>query len=390
VDSCGRVVQPRERGISADAAVLVESGYVQDRADGVVVEFLILPERILIFTRPSSEQRYDEGIDADALQQHVGESVLHRLDRIALVESTISSPPAACWDGASAGIVPPMTTRSQGVDVRRRAGWLPEDQDDLESWLAGHRERVEGRGEQVVLHPVLTEFQELMDTDPVVRMYMNQMIAQVPSKKPYRQRHLTSVEQTLRLINEVLTMAPEFGAAMVATALGAILDWTMGTRAGFAAYRDPRVNAMFILIEGDDPVIGLMAFVPVGMVEVSSCIIDAKMRPETSPAAAGQNGRSSAPASPAPPDSPAPTAAPGCSPEAGVAPFRSAPSPERAGGRPPSNSTWRARSVTASRLCSCWSVHSHQSSSASTTTREPLCRYSAQLRAWAPKTSTVK
>jgi len=34
-----------------------------------------------------------------------------------------------------------------------------------------------------------------------------------------------------------------------------------------------------ILIEADDPVIGLMAFVPVGMVEVSSCIVDAKMRP---------------------------------------------------------------------------------------------------------------
>ena len=104
-----------------------------------------------------------------------------------------------------------MTTRPHAVDVRRRAGWLPEDQDDLESWLAGHRERVEARGEQVVLHPVLTEFQELIDTDPVVRMYVNQMIAQVPSTKPYRKRHLESVEQMLRLINEVLTMAPEFG-----------------------------------------------------------------------------------------------------------------------------------------------------------------------------------
>jgi len=48
----------------------------------------------------------------------------------------------------------------------------------------------------------------------------------------------------MRLINEVLTMAPEFGGHMVATPLGAILDWTMGTPAGFAAFRDPRVNAM--------------------------------------------------------------------------------------------------------------------------------------------------
>jgi phosphatidylserine decarboxylase len=113
------------------------------------------------------------------------------------------------------------------VDVRRRAGWLPEDQDDLEARLAGHRERAEAGGEQVVLHPVLTEFQELMDGDPVVRMLINQMIAQVPKTKPYRRRHLVSVAQLLRLINEVLTVAPEFGGSMVATPLGAILDWTI-------------------------------------------------------------------------------------------------------------------------------------------------------------------
>ncbi len=137
-----------------------------------------------------------------------------------------------------------MTTSPHAADVRRRAGWLPENQDELESWLDGHRERATAKGEQVVLHPVLTEFQELIDTDPVVRMYISQMIAQVPNTKPYRKRHLESVPHMMRLINEVLTMAPEFGANMVATPLGAILDWTMGTPAGFAAFRDPRVNTM--------------------------------------------------------------------------------------------------------------------------------------------------
>jgi phosphatidylserine decarboxylase len=138
-----------------------------------------------------------------------------------------------------------MTTHSHESDVKRRAGWLPQ-QEDLEAWLAGHRERVEARGGQVVLHPVMVAFQELIDRDPVVRMYMNQMIAQVPSGKRYSKRHLHSVEQMTGMINEVLTMAPEFGpkGAMVATPLTAILDWAMGTPAGFAAFRDPRVNAM--------------------------------------------------------------------------------------------------------------------------------------------------
>jgi phosphatidylserine decarboxylase len=139
-----------------------------------------------------------------------------------------------------------VTISAHELDVPRRAGWLPEEQEDLESWLAGHRERVEARGEQIVLHPVMVEFQGLIDGDPVVRMYMNQMIAQVPSAKPYTKRHLESVEQLMRLINEVLSMAPEFGpqGTMVATPLAAILDWAMGTPAGFAAFRDPRINEM--------------------------------------------------------------------------------------------------------------------------------------------------
>ncbi|MDT5231519.1 MAG: phosphatidylserine decarboxylase [Mycobacterium sp.] len=135
-------------------------------------------------------------------------------------------------------------TSGADADVRRQAGWLPDSQEDLESWLTGHRERVEAKGEQEVLHPVLSEFRDLIDTDPVVRMYVERMIAQVPQNRNYRKRHLTSVEQLLRLINEVLTIAPEFGDQAVTLPLGAILDWTMGTTAGFAAYRDPRVNAM--------------------------------------------------------------------------------------------------------------------------------------------------
>src|SRR5205807_371240 len=67
-----------------------------------------------------------------------------------------------------------------------------------------------------------------------------------PHSKRYSKRHVESVEQLIRMINEVLEMAPEFGSqsSMVATPLGAILDWSMGTPAGFAAFRDPRINAM--------------------------------------------------------------------------------------------------------------------------------------------------
>jgi phosphatidylserine decarboxylase len=137
-----------------------------------------------------------------------------------------------------------VTTPSDGVDVRRRAGWLPDGQEELESWLSGHRRRVQAKGEPVTLHPVIAEFQELIDSDPTVRMYVHRMVAEVPRSKRYRKNHLESVEQMLRLINDVLTMAPEFGENAVITPLCAILDWTMGTPAGFAAFRDPRINAV--------------------------------------------------------------------------------------------------------------------------------------------------
>jgi phosphatidylserine decarboxylase len=137
------------------------------------------------------------------------------------------------------------TAHSTAGDARRLGGWLPSSQDALEEWLSGHRERVAAEGGQAVLHPVLAEFQTLIDSDPVVRLYLNEMITQVPQNRHYRERHLESVHQLLQLINEVLTMAPEYSEdAMVVLPLGAILDWTMGTPAGFAAFRDRRINAM--------------------------------------------------------------------------------------------------------------------------------------------------
>jgi len=133
--------------------------------------------------------------------------------------------------------------KSPAKDVKRRAGWLPDEQDALEDWLTGHRVRVEAKGERE-LHPVVQEFADLLDREPVLRMYAERMIAEVPRGKAYTKRHLESVEQLLRLIDEVLTMAPEFGDQSVVIPLGAIVDWTTGTDAGFAFYRDPRVNAM--------------------------------------------------------------------------------------------------------------------------------------------------
>ncbi len=91
----------------------------------------------------------------------------------------------------------------------------------------------------------MKDFQALVDADPMVRMYLQRMLDEEPRSKPYQNRYVEDVPQLLRVINEVLTMAPDWSDdAAVLLPLNAVLDWSMGTSAGFAAYRDPRVNDM--------------------------------------------------------------------------------------------------------------------------------------------------
>lgn len=133
-------------------------------------------------------------------------------------------------------------TAPAGTDHKRRGGWLP-GQDDLEAWIEGHRDRARAHRDRP-LHPSVAAFRRLYDTDPVIRMGMTRMLEQVPRGKQYRKRHVEDIDEYFSLINEVLTTAPAFSdGGMVTTPFAAILDWTMATPAGFAVYRDPRVNA---------------------------------------------------------------------------------------------------------------------------------------------------
>jgi len=127
--------------------------------------------------------------------------------------------------------------------------WLPSGEAALERWGAVIRAAVEERRGQKI-HPSIKKFQQLIDEDPVVRMYMTQMIEQIPRR--YRKHHPKSVEELLLQLNAVLTVAPPYvppghgeDTALVGTPFSAILIWTMGTPAGFAAYRNVKINAMF-------------------------------------------------------------------------------------------------------------------------------------------------
>ena len=90
-------------------------------------------------------------------------------------------------------------------------------------------------------HPIILEFIKIIDEDPVVRMYLTQMIEQIPQN----QRNLKNVEDLLYKLNQLLKRAPEYNQTRFAgTPLSEILVWTMSTPAGFIAYRNEKINAM--------------------------------------------------------------------------------------------------------------------------------------------------
>lgn len=127
-------------------------------------------------------------------------------------------------------------------DVRHLAGWIPADQEKLEGWLDGHVRRVEEGGPRE-LRPSVAAFKELIEGDSVVGMLVQRMIDQRPENREYRARHIRDVDHLLSLMDGVLDVAPEYGEENVTLPMGAVLDWSMGTPAGFAAFRDARVNA---------------------------------------------------------------------------------------------------------------------------------------------------
>jgi phosphatidylserine decarboxylase len=118
---------------------------------------------------------------------------------------------------------------------------LPQRQ-GLESWLEQLRERAEKNADEP-LHPAVRPLADLIERDAVVRVLVNQMVEQEPRGSENAQ-HLKDVPDLLRLLSEVVQVAPEYSEdAMVMTPVAAVLDGTMATPSGFAAYRDPRVNA---------------------------------------------------------------------------------------------------------------------------------------------------
>ena len=98
------------------------------------------------------------------------------------------------------------------------------------------------------LHPVIAEFQKVIESDPEIFMLFSQMFEQVPRRPPYNsdptgKPQVRDYPHMLKLLNTIISHAPEFEqTGLVGCPINAVFDWAMGTPAGMAAFLNERVN----------------------------------------------------------------------------------------------------------------------------------------------------
>ena len=144
-------------------------------------------------------------------------------------------------------IVKGTHSRTSASQTSRLGRWLPSHPSHLNQWLKATIETAERKA--APFHPVIKEFQAMIESDPVMFMYFTQMFQQQPAFPPppgSGDVKLQNYQQMLVVINHVLTTAPDFNTTgMVGFPINAILDFPMITPAGLAAFLAPKVNAMF-------------------------------------------------------------------------------------------------------------------------------------------------
>jgi len=142
--------------------------------------------------------------------------------------------------------IDPVNNLSTKPAPFRVGKWLPSDKVTLDKWMMNLIAETDLDKSPLLL--VVKEFEDLIEGDPVIFMLFNQMFSQVPHKPPYNddptgKAEVRDYNHMLRLINHILRKAPGFDkTGLVGFPINAILDWPMGTQAGFAAFTNEKVN----------------------------------------------------------------------------------------------------------------------------------------------------
>ncbi len=123
--------------------------------------------------------------------------------------------------------------------------WMPSDEQTLAFWLK--KIMKEEACSTRPLLPVIQEFKDFIESDPIIFMYFNEMFEEVPHRLKHSPANLPQVrdyEHMLQLMNVIMTHAPEFDeTGLVGFPFNAIFNWSMATENGWSAFLNEKINA---------------------------------------------------------------------------------------------------------------------------------------------------
>jgi len=135
---------------------------------------------------------------------------------------------------------------------RHRTGhWLPSDHKLLRGWVDQLIQRSPPQKEKP-LDPVLQDFKNMIESDPLIRMNAIRMFLEVPIAPPYNkdptglQCQVRDYGHMLELMNMILGEGRQWydtgnpdTMGLIGFPINAILDWPMGTQTGYAFFTTP-------------------------------------------------------------------------------------------------------------------------------------------------------
>ncbi len=125
-----------------------------------------------------------------------------------------------------------------------RAGYLPKKRESLHRWHTDMKATVAGvkaKGPVEIKSESVKELGRLIDRDPMVRMYVSEMLEQV-CDIPDVPASPQSVEELLIALDEITRMAPYYDTHSVAFPMSALFSYMMMTDAGEAIFRNAAFN----------------------------------------------------------------------------------------------------------------------------------------------------
>lgn len=122
------------------------------------------------------------------------------------------------------------------------AGYMPQDRNAIDQWLSDLKEKVNTAKKtttDIALQPSVNDLALLIEEDGIVRMYVTEMINQVPKKY----KTVEDIPDLLAQLNYIITHAPTYNEQHQGFfPMSSLFVYMMFTPAGEAAFRDEAFN----------------------------------------------------------------------------------------------------------------------------------------------------